>query len=72
MGQRMREVSPFPITLVIGYANGYAGYLMDDAAHTLGTYEALASPFGPRAATTVEAGAIALLHRLATMNQGGK
>ncbi len=36
-------------TLVLGYTNGYVGYLADRPAHAERTYEALASPFGPEA-----------------------
>ena len=40
---------------LLGYANGYSGYLADRAAHRSGTYEALASPFGPEASERVAA-----------------
>lgn len=40
-------------TLVLGYANGYVGYLPDRAAYANGTYEALASPFGADAGERV-------------------
>ncbi|HET9660382.1 MAG TPA: hypothetical protein VFP05_08620, partial [Thermomicrobiales bacterium] len=43
---------PGPV-LVLGYANGYVGYLVDDAAHAAGTYEALASPFASGAGDVV-------------------
>jgi neutral ceramidase len=56
LGARIAAASPSP-ALVIGYANGYVGYLVDDAAHEAATYEALASPFGPGAGERVaEAG----------------
>ncbi|HEY7031508.1 MAG TPA: hypothetical protein VH482_09290, partial [Thermomicrobiales bacterium] len=46
LGARIATASPSP-TRVLGYANGYAGYLADEAAYAAGTYEALASPFAP-------------------------
>jgi hypothetical protein len=44
LGARITGASPSP-TIVLGYANGYVGYLADDDAYANGTYEALASPF---------------------------
>ncbi|TXG86703.1 MAG: hypothetical protein E6R14_02595 [Thermomicrobiales bacterium] len=44
LGERIERSSSDPV-LVLGYANGYVGYLVDDAAEAAGTYEALASPF---------------------------
>jgi hypothetical protein len=44
LGARIATASPLP-TRVLGYANGYAGYLADEAAYAAGTYEALASPY---------------------------
>jgi neutral ceramidase len=56
LGARIAEGSPSP-TLVLGYANGYVGYLADEAAYEAGTYEALASPYAPGAGERVgEAG----------------
>jgi hypothetical protein len=52
-------------TLVLGYANGYVGYLVDDAAHAGSTYEALASPFTPSAGETVVQTASSVLEKLA-------
>jgi hypothetical protein len=40
-------------TLILGYTNGYVGYLADRPAHVERTYEALASPFGPEAGERV-------------------
>ena len=52
LGARIAESVPGP-ALVLGYANGYVGYLVDDAAQATGTYEALASPFAPGAGKAV-------------------
>lgn len=50
--------------LVVGYANGYAGYLADRAAYAAGTYEALASPFAPGTGERVAAAIGELVARL--------
>ncbi len=34
-------------TWIVGYANGYLGYVPDREAYTAQTYEALASPYAP-------------------------
>lgn len=49
LGARIERESPYAATLVVAYANGYAGYVADAAAWDAGTYEALASPFARRA-----------------------
>ena len=33
--QRIRDLSPFPVTRVVGYTDGYFGYVADEAAHLL-------------------------------------
>ena len=51
-------------TLVLGYGNGYVGYLADRAAHEVGTYEARASPYSPEAGEGVATAASALVEKL--------
>ena len=63
LGREIEKASPGK-TLILGYANGYSGYLADRAAHGSGTYEALASPFGPEAGERVAATAARLIARL--------
>lgn len=62
LGAAIVAGSPFATTLVVGYANGYLGYLVDGADP--GSYEALASPFTAEAGPAVVAAASALLGRL--------
>jgi hypothetical protein len=64
-GRLIEEASPFDSTWVVGYANGYAGYLVDDAAIAAGTYEALASPYAPGAGQVVVDAALKMLRDLA-------
>ena len=51
-------------TLILGYTNGYVGYLADRTAHVQRTYEALASPFGPEAGELVVEACIALVRHV--------
>jgi hypothetical protein len=60
-----RITGAFP-ALVFGYANGYAGYLVDEAAYTNETYEALASPYAPGAGERVAEAARELVDRVRT------
>jgi hypothetical protein len=62
-GEQIRKASPFPTTRVVGYTDGYFGYLADEAAHQAGRYEALCSPFGPEAGELVVAETVALLEK---------
>ena len=59
LGQRI--VAASPPALVLGYANGYVGYLADEPAYEAGTYEALASPFSAGTGERVAEAAAALL-----------
>jgi hypothetical protein len=53
--------SPYPVTRVVGYTDGYFGYLADSAAHASGSYEARASLFDPAAGKLVVDAAVGLL-----------
>ncbi|MGN6484302.1 MAG: hypothetical protein ACTHMX_07860, partial [Thermomicrobiales bacterium] len=64
LGARIERESPYRETLVVGYANGYAGYVADIAAWDAGTYEALASPFARRAGDVLVAAVGDLLRSL--------
>ena len=59
----IREASPFRQTRVIGYADGYFGYVADAEAHERQTYEASSSPFDPAGSRTLVDAAIDLLRR---------
>jgi hypothetical protein len=45
VGAAIRDGSPFSDTRVVGYADGYSGYLVDAAAAESGSYEALSTLF---------------------------
>jgi neutral ceramidase len=51
-------------TLILGYTNGYVGYLTDISAHESQTYEALASPFDPEVGERVADAATTLVERI--------
>jgi hypothetical protein len=63
LGSRI-EAASAGLTLILGYTNGYVGYLTDIPAHEAQTYEALASPFLPEAGNDVAAAAAALVERM--------
>jgi hypothetical protein len=62
-GRHIKERSPFADTRVVGYTDGYFGYLADEQAHHEGRYEALSSLFDPSAGELVVAEAVALLRK---------
>ena len=64
-GLAIRERSPFPWTRVIGYTNGYLGYVADEAAHRDGVYEASASRFDANGGQVLVDAAVDLLRSLA-------
>jgi hypothetical protein len=59
----IRAASPFRQTRVIGYADGYFGYVADEAAHRAQVYEALASLFDAEGGRVLVEGSIALLRQ---------
>jgi hypothetical protein len=59
----IRAMSPFRQTRVIGYADGYFGYVADAEAHDLGTYEASSSLFDAAGSRTLVDAAIGLLRQ---------
>lgn len=65
LGARIGASASEPV-LVLGYANGYVGYLVDSAAEEAGTYEALASPFARGSGDLVVGGAVGALSRLSS------
>ena len=65
-GLAIRERSPFSWTRIIGYTNGYVGYVADEAAHRAGVYEASASRFDARGGEMLTDAAVELLRTLAS------
>ena len=59
----IRGGSPFAHTRIIGYTDGYFGYLADAAAHDESVYEASYSPFDPNGAAVLVSAACELLHK---------
>jgi hypothetical protein len=66
VGERIRAASPFPVTRVVGYADGYFGYLADEDAHRDGHYEALSGRFDPPAVDILVDRALAVLRAART------
>src|SRR4051794_39486843 len=65
IGVAVRDGSPFPVTLMTGYANGWSGYVPTDDAFALGGYEVeWGSAFDVGAADALTAGALSLLEEL--------
>lgn len=65
LGKEVAAAMPSP-TLILGYANGYVGYLADEAAYASGTYEALASPYAAGTGELVAKAAATLVMELAS------
>jgi hypothetical protein len=63
-GLAIRAASPFARTRVIGYTDGYLGYVADRAAHEAGVYEASASLFDAAAGCHLAQAAVGLLRRI--------
>jgi hypothetical protein len=64
LGRAIEAASPGTATWIVGYANGYVGYLPDQAAFEANTYEALASPFAPGVGKVVVGLGTSLVERL--------
>jgi hypothetical protein len=65
IGAAVRDGSPFPVTLMAGYTNGWSGYVPTDEAFKLGGYEVeWGSAFDEGAADALTSGAISLLEQL--------
>jgi hypothetical protein len=71
-GLAIRRDSPFPNTVVVGYADGLIGYLADPQAYKSGEYAAIVvpkildfPPFTPTAASAMTNTAVDLLRSLA-------
>ncbi len=64
LGLRIESLSPFPMTLVSGYTNGYRNYLPTAAEWARGGYEIDSSPFRPEAADLYVEAASAVLSAL--------
>ena len=60
LGRRIADAGRLS-PLILGYANGYVGYLADRSAHAIGTYEALASPYAADVGERVAAAAATLV-----------
>jgi hypothetical protein len=62
LGLQIKAESPFPNTRVIGYTDGYFGYMADRQAHAEGTYEALSSLFDADTSEAFTTDVVAELH----------
>jgi hypothetical protein len=69
-GLRIRAAGPFDATRVVGYTDGYFGYVADAAAHRDGVYEAAVSLFDPDAGDRLCAAAIDLVRETAAVGAG--
>lgn len=64
LGKEIRDRSPFATTLVVGYANGYCGYLPDEAAFARGGYESSSAFTAPGSGERLVETALELLAQL--------
>jgi hypothetical protein len=62
LGRRITAAGSHPITRVVGYTDGYFGYVVD--AEATGGYEAMSSYFDPATSDQLVDAAIALLHQM--------
>jgi hypothetical protein len=65
LGRAIDAGSPFPMTFVSGYTNGYRNYLPTEAEHARGGYEVDISAFRPEAASLFVETSLAVLRDLA-------
>lgn len=65
-GLAIAAASSFPHTRVVGYTDGYFGYVADAAAHEVQTYEASSSFFDAAAGTALVDAVVTLLRRART------
>jgi hypothetical protein len=64
IGAAIEAGSPFPVTVVVGYAGDYCGYITDAADYERQTYESLISPYEASAGDGVVRSAVTLLDHL--------
>lgn len=69
LGLAIRAGSPFARTRIVGYTDGYFGYVADRVAHEAGVYEASASLFDAAAGRRLAEASIGLLRRVRTETQ---
>lgn len=65
IGLTIKARSPFKYTYIVGYANGYVGYVPTKQAIEEGGYEAVATQFAPEAGDIIIEESLALLNSLA-------
>ncbi|MBC7109123.1 MAG: neutral/alkaline non-lysosomal ceramidase N-terminal domain-containing protein [Methanomassiliicoccales archaeon] len=64
IGLEIKTKSPFKYTFIIGYANGYVGYVPTKQAFTEGGYEVVATDFAPEAHEIIVEESLELLNAL--------
>jgi len=70
LGLAIEDASPFTYTRIVGYCNGFIGYVCDPAAYSSSTYEALASPYAPAVGAQLLDAAAVLLRGLGATYTG--
>jgi len=65
IGLEIKAKSPFKYTYIVGYANGYVGYVPTKQAFEEGGYEAVTAQFAPETSDIVIEESLALLNSLA-------